>query len=462
MFQAHALIENLLFTIVPVLKKRDSVTSDNMDTSKDYTSGFFNFMKKATTPVQTVDTIIERLDAEGFSKLDLNEQWNFSASGKYWLSPYPSMIIAFTIGKSDSLTKSMRIIAAHTDNPAFRIKPNPEVSSEGMLTLNVERYGGPILNTWFDRPLSIAGRIAVKSDEVLKPKVIHLDFQRPILTLPNLAIHMNPGPNQSTEIKVQKEMQPLLTRLMEDEVKDNYLLDLVAKEIGINAEEILDMDLNVYCCEEGMLVGLKEEFVSCPRIDDLSMVYAAMEALVASDNNSGINIAAFMDNEEVGSMTKQGADSVLLSSILEKIHAGIEGIDQRSECQVKDYFVISADGAHGLHPNYAEKNDITNKPVMNKGITIKISGSRSYASEVETIAAFQQLCNKAGVKYQKFVNHSDQRGGTTLGPLLSKYLPVHVVDVGVPMLAMHSTRELMGKQDFLDSIEVFRTFFQLE
>jgi aspartyl aminopeptidase len=433
-----------------------------MDTSSDYINGFFGFMKKATTPVQTVDTIIERLKAEGFSKLDMNEQWNLSASGKYWLSPYPSMIVAFTIGSSDFLSRGMRIIAAHTDNPAFRIKPNPEVNSEGMLTLNVERYGGPIFSTWFDRPLSIAGRIAVKSDEVLKPKVIHLDFQKPILTLPNLAIHMNPGANKGTEIKVQKEMQPLLTRLIEDEVKDNYLLDLVAKEAGVNSEDILDMDLNVYCCEEGMIVGAKGEFISCPRIDDLSMVYAAMEALVASENNGGINIAAFMDNEEVGSMTKQGADSVLLSTILEKIHAGIEETEKESSCQMKDYFVISADGAHGLHPNYSEKNDITNKPVMNKGITIKISGSRSYASEVETIAAFQQLCDKAGVKYQKFVNHSDQRGGTTLGPILSKYLPAHVVDVGVPMLAMHSTRELMGKQDFLDSIEVFRTFFQLE
>ncbi|MBP1909586.1 M18 family aminopeptidase [Methanolobus bombayensis] len=430
-----------------------------MDNLKDYISDFFKFIKKATTPVQTVDTLIERLNSEGFSKLDLNEPWNFSAAGKYYLSPYPSMLVVFTVGSNESLKKGMRIIAAHTDNPAFRIKPNPEVSSEGMLTLNVERYGGPIFNTWFDRPLSVAGRIAVKSDEVLQPKVIHLDFQRPILTIPNLAIHMNRDANKDAEIKVQKEMQPLLTQLIEDEVRENYLLDLVAAEVGVNSEDILDMDLNVYCCEEGMLVGSKEEFISCPRIDDLSMVYAAAEALVALEHKDGINIAAFMDNEEIGSMTKQGADSVLLSRILEKVHAGTE---QQSEGQIKDYFVISADGAHALHPNYAEKNDITNKPVMNKGVTIKISGSRSYASEVETIAAFQQLCDKAGVNYQKFVNHSDQPGGTTLGPLLSKYMPVHVVDVGVPMLAMHSTRELMGKQDFLDSITIFRTFFQLE
>lgn len=428
----------------------------------DYISDFFGFMKKATTSVQTVDAIRERLDSEGFMELEMNEIWMLNASGKYYLTPYPSMLVGFTIGSGQFPTTCVKMIAAHTDNPGFRIKPNPEVNSEGMLTLNVERYGGPILNTWFDRPLSIAGRIAVKSDEVLKPKVIHLDFQRPILIIPNLAIHMNREVNKGVEIKVQKEMQPLLTQLIEDEIKDNYLLDLVAEEAGVNREDILDMDLNVYCYEEGMLVGSKKEFISCPRIDDLSMVYAAMEALVESKHKDGINMVAFMDNEEIGSMTRQGADSVMLSNILERIRMGTAGREQRSIHQVMSFFVISADCAHGLHPNYGEKSDITNKPVMNKGMAIKISCNRSYASEVETIAAFQQLCDKAGMKYQKFVNHSDQRGGTTLGPLLSKYVPVHVVDVGVPILAMHSTRELMGKQDFLDSIEIFKTFFQLE
>ena len=428
----------------------------------DHISDFFGFMKKATTAVQTVDTIKERLEGEGFVELDLNKPWSLDLSGKYYLAPFPSMLVAFSIGSIKDQTKKLKVIAAHTDSPGFRIKPGPEVNSEGMLTLNVERYGGPILNTWFDRPLSIAGRIAVRSDEVLDPKVIHLDLQRPILIIPNLAIHMNREVNKGTEIKVQKEMQPLLTQLIEDDVKENYLLDLVAEEVGVDSKDILDMDLNIYCIEEGMLVGFKEEFISCPRIDDLSMVYAAMEALVGSKHKDGINIVAFMDNEEIGSRTRQGADSVMLSTVLKRVCTGIDSTEQQLNGQLMPAFVISADGAHGLHPNYSEKSDITNKPIMNKGITIKISGNRSYASEVETIAAFQQLCDRAGVNYQKFVNHSDEPGGTTLGPLLSKYVPVHVVDVGVPMLAMHSTRELMGKQDFLDSIEVFRTFFQLE
>ncbi|OPY18002.1 MAG: putative aminopeptidase 2 [Methanomethylovorans sp. PtaU1.Bin093] len=434
----------------------------NMDHIRDYISDFFGFMKKATTSVQTVDAIRERLEAAGFMELEMSEPWTLNASGKYYLTPYPSMLVGFTVGSGQILAKSVKMIAAHTDSPGFRIKPDPEVNSEGMLTLNVERYGGPILNTWFDRPLSIAGRIAVRSDEVLRPKVIHLDLQRPLLIIPNLAIHMNREVNKGVEIKVQKEMQPLLTQLLEDEIKGNHLLELVAKEAGVSREDILDMDLNVYCYEEGMLVGSKEEFISCPRIDDLSMVYAAMEALVGSEHKDGINMVAFMDNEEVGSMTRQGADSVMLSNVLERILMGTTGREQQATLQAMNFFVISADCAHGLHPNYSEKSDITNKPVMNKGIAIKISCNRSYASEVDTIAAFQQLCDKAGAKYQKFVNHSDQSGGTTLGPLLTKYMPVHVVDVGVPMLAMHSARELTGKQDFLDSIEIFRTFYQLE
>ena len=427
----------------------------------DHISDFFGFMKKATTAVQTVDTIKSRLEDAGFTELDLNELWTLHAAGKYYLIPYPSMLIGFTLGSAEHLATGVKMIAAHTDSPGFRIKPSPEVNNEGMLTLNVERYGGPILNTWFDRPLSIAGRIAVRSGEVLKPKVIHLDFQRPMIIIPNLAIHMNQEANKGVEIMIQKEMQPLMTQLIEEEVMDNYLLGLVAEEAGVDPDTILDMDLNVYCCEEGMLVGSKEKFISCPRIDDLAMVYASMEALVASEPKDGINMVAFMDNEEIGSMTRQGADSMMLSSVLKRIRMAVAGEEQQLTDQAMECFVISADGAHGLHPNYGEKNDITNKPVMNNGIAIKISGNRSYASEVDTIAAFQQLCDRAGVKYQKFVNHSDQRGGTTLGPLLSKYLPVHVVDVGVPMLAMHSTRELMGKQDFLDSIEIFRTFFQL-
>ncbi|WP_214045184.1 M18 family aminopeptidase [Methanomethylovorans sp.] len=433
-----------------------------MDHIRDHISDFFRFMKKATTSVQTVDVIRERLEAAGFKELKISESWTLNALGKYYLTPYPAMLVAFTIGSDQFQEKSVKMIAAHTDSPGFRIKPNPEVNSERMLTLNVERYGGPILNTWFDRPLSIAGRIAVRSDEVLKPKVIHLDLQRPILIIPNLAIHMNREVNKGVEIKVQKEMQPLLTQLLDDEIKDNYFLELVAKEVGIDQEDILDMDLNVYCSEEGMLVGSKEEFISCPRLDDLSMVYAAMEALVGSKHKNGINMVAFMDNEEIGSMTRQGADSVMLSNVLERIRMGAAGGKQQAIRQTMNFFVISADCAHGLHPNYTEKSDITNKPVMNRGMAIKISCNRSYASEVDTIAAFQQLCDKAGAKYQKFVNHSDQPGGTTLGPLLTKYMPVHVVDVGVPILAMHSARELMGKQDFLDSIEIFRTFFQLD
>lgn len=422
---------------------------------------YFEFMKQATTAVQSTEAVKETLKAAGFSPLKIEVLWSLIPGGKYYVEFHPTMVVAFVLGSSSYLTRGFNIITAHTDNPGFRIKPNPEVVSEGMITLNVEKYGGPIFHTWFDRPLSVAGRIAIRSEEVLKPKIMYLDFKRPILTLPSLAIHMNREVNKGVEIKVQKEMQPLMTQLLEDQIKDNLFLELVAKELGIAVKDILDTDLYVYCLEEGALVGVHEEFISCPRIDDLAMVYAGMEALIESKPLNGINVCAFLDNEEIGSMTKQGADSVTLSMILDKIRVGIGRTPDQFVAQLMDSFVISADGAHALHPNYNEKNDITNKPVMNKGIAIKLSGNRSYASEVESVGALQQLCDKAGITYQKFVNHSDQVGGKTLGPLVNRNIPVNVVDMGVPMLAMHSTRELMGKTDFLDTIQLFKTFFNL-
>lgn len=435
-------------------------TKHQAELNEHYVNDYFSFMKKATTAVQSVDEIKKRLQVAGFTELHMEELWQLKAAGKYYVSVHPTMAVAFVLGNSGYLTKGYRIVTAHTDNPSFRIKPNPEISVEGLVTLNVEKYGGPIFHTWFDRPLSIAGRVALRSEVTLKPKVVHVDFQRPLLTIPSLAIHMNREVNSGVEIKVQKEMQPLLTQLIQDQVKDKLLLDLIAKELNVAAEDILDTDLYMYCFEEGVLLGMQNEFMSCPRIDDLSMVYAGMQALIEAVPSDGINLCAFLDNEEIGSMTKQGADSVMLSMILDKIRVGIGREEHQFMGQFLDSFIISADGAHGLHPNYPEKNDLTNKPIMNKGISIKLSGIRAYASEVETIGAFQQLCDKAGVPYQKFVNHSDQIGGKTLGPIMNRTIPVAVVDVGVPMLSMHSTREIMGKQDFLDSIQIFKTFFQ--
>lgn len=428
----------------------------------NYVNRYFEFMKEATSATQSVDAVKKRLDENGFMALDMDSLWTLNPGGKYYIAPYSSMITAFTLGSDQMIQKGFKVITAHTDNPAFRIKPNPEVVQDGMVTLNVERYGGPIFNSWFDRPLSIAGKVALKSNEVLKPLVKHVDLKRAILTIPNLAIHMNREVNKGVEIKIQKEMQPLLTNLIEDELKDNMLISLVAKELEVEVSDILDFDLYLYCVEEGMLLGAKEEYMSCPRIDDLSMVYAGLEALLGSEHKEGVNMCVFFDNEEIGSTTKQGADSMILTTIMNRIRMGMNRTEEQFTRQLMDSFVISADGAHALHPNYPEKNDITSKPVMNKGIAIKISGNKSYASEVESIGAFQQLCEKAGVSYQKFVNHSDAVGGKTLGPLFSKYIPIPVVDVGVPMLAMHSTRELMGKQDYLDFIAVFNTFFSLD
>ncbi len=428
----------------------------------NYVEDYFDFMKTATTAVQSIDTVKKRLEKAGFESLSMGDLWTLEPGGCYLVSPYPSMTVAFTMGKSGHITKGFHVVTAHTDNPALHIKPEAEVVTDGMMTLNVEKYGGPILNSWFDRPLSIAGRVAVRSENIMKPVIHHVDLKKPILTLPSLAIHMNREVNKGVEIKIQKDMQPLIADQFEEAVKSkkDYLVGLIAKEIGVEVLEILDMDLYVYCAEEGYLVGEEEAFMSCPRIDDLSMVYAALTALIEKkDHQDGINMALFFDNEEIGSATRQGADSSLIQVIMERIRMGMNRTEEQFIRQWMDSFVISADGAHALHPNYTEKNDPTNRPVMNNGITIKLSASKAYASEVDTTSVVQQLCDEAKIPYQKFVNHSDQLGGKTLGPILNRYFPVPTVDLGVPMLAMHSTRELMGKQDFLDSVALFQTFY---
>lgn len=426
--------------------------------SKELIDDFFKFIKKATTPYQTVLECESRLDEGKFIKLSLEDEWHLDEGGRYYLSPYSSMIIAFTIG-SKIREDGYRIIATHTDSPCLKIKPMPEIIVENYVKINTEVYGGPILNTWMDRLLSFAGKVVLKSNNIRKPIVKYIDISRPIMTIPNLAIHMNSDINKGIELNRQKDLLPIIGQVKEDDKQKNYLMKLICKELGVNIDDILDYDLFVYLAEDGILTGVNEEFISGPRLDDLSMVYASIEAIIDSIHEDGVNIAVCFDNEEIGSMTKQGADSNLLEIVTKKISKGLSKNNYFG--MLTNSFMISADGAHGLHPNYPEKNDPTNKPVVNKGITIKINASKRYASDAESIGVFQQLCQEEKVNIQKFVNRSDLTGGITLGSIATKYLPIQVVDVGVPMLAMHSSREIMGVNDFIDSLKIFKKFFNL-
>lgn len=418
------------------------------------------FINKSTSPFHAVIESKRMLLNNGFVELNMAEDWALQVGSKYFIIPFPSTIIAFTLGK-DMFEHRLKIINSHTDSPGFKIKPNPEMVVENYVKLNTEVYGGPILNTWMDRLLSIAGKVALKSQHPMKPEIRYIDFKKPVLTIPNLAIHMNREINKGVELNKQKDVLPMIGQINEELEKENYLGKEIAKLLDVNVKDILDYDLFVYLAERAQLIGVNEEFISSPRLDNLSMVYASIISLIHSSNEDSINIAVCFDNEEIGSRTKQGADSLLLNNILERISLGLNKTMPQHYRMFEDSFVISADAAHAVHPNSPEKHDPTNKPCINKGVVIKLSSNQSYMTDCESTAIFQQICEKASVPYQKFVNRSDSVGGKTLGPISTSYLPIKGVDVGVPMLAMHSVRELMGTDDLYDMVKVFNCFYEI-
>ncbi|MFP4698177.1 MAG: M18 family aminopeptidase [Eubacteriales bacterium] len=422
---------------------------------------FMQFINESTSPFHAVMEVKKRLDNVGFIELKSDKDWDVRRGNRYYLSPYPSSLFVFDIPKEINLNNGFRIISAHTDQPCFRIKPSTEMREEGYLKINTEVYGGPILNTWLDRPLSIAGKVALRNEDVMNPKIEFIDIKKPIMIIPNLAIHMNKEVNKGFELNRQRDMIPLAGILNNQLNKEDYFLDFLAEHLKVNIEDILDFDLFVYLAEKGEVIGLYDDFISAPRLDDLAMVYASINAIIETKATSAINIVALFDNEEIGSRTKQGADSELFSMILERLTMELD-IDKTQYYQsLTKSFMISADMAHALHPNHPEKHDPTNQPMIGKGIVLKISGNQRYSTDSEAIAVFQQICEKGEIPYQKYVNRSDEVGGKTLGPLATAYVPVRSVDVGNPMLAMHSSRELMGVEDHYHTIEALKMFFAL-
>ena len=335
--------------------------------------------------------------------------------------------------------------------------------------LNTEVYGGPILSTWFDRPLSIAGRVTLKGENPFKPEVRLLDINKPILIIPNVAIHMNRSVNEGYAYNKQKDTLPLLTVKNEDAEsirfakekleKDGYLLNLIAEELKINTSDILDFDLFLYEYAEGCLTGLKNEFISVGRLDDLWMVYAGLRALLDSNKIAATKVLVALDNEEIGSLTSQGANSSILDSILERIALGLHKNREEYKRALSNSVMISADLAHAIHPNYTEKCDPTNKPLLGKGPVLKIAASGSYSTDSYASAIFKGICEKAGVPCQVFVNRSDLRGGTTIGPITAGKLNIPVIDMGAPLLSMHSVRELASVKDNEYTIKAFTEFF---
>ena len=427
---------------------------------KIFSREFINFVNKSPSSYHAVRNCSDLLEENGFKRLFMNEKWDVKPGGKYFIKRTNSTLLAFTLPENVKAENGFRIVGSHTDFPSIKIKPNPEMKSGNLLRINTEIYGGPILSTWFDRPLSIAGRLVLKTDDIFKPKTMLIYIAKPLLTIPNLAIHQNRNVNQGVEIDRQNDMLPVLGVVKETLEKENFLLKLIADTWELEIENILDFDLFLYPYEKGTLLGLNNELVSAGRIDNLASVFTSINALIESKDTKSVSIVAAFDNEEIGSSTKQGADSNYLLHFLERIYLSLGMKREDFLLALGKSFLISADGAHAGHPAHMEKMDPTNSPQINNGVVLKISASQRYTSDAYSIGVIKQLVKKKNIKLQYFVNNSKEVGGSTIGPLSAKHLDIDSVDLGIPMLAMHSCRELCGIEDLFDLREIARLFYE--
>ena len=418
----------------------------------------FEYLNGAVTPYHAVELGADILKNAGFTEQKPEEDFAPERGKGYFIRVYGTGLLAYTVGEEFSSEDAMHLAVAHTDAPCLRVKPVAELLAGEYKRLDIEVYGGAILNTWFDRPLSLAGRVVLRGEDAYTPVLRTVDFKRPLLTVPNLAIHMNREVNKGVEYKPQRDLLPLLGMLKEGEPKESYVRALLAKELQVAEDEILDYDLTVYCAEQACFLGEEGEFISAPRLDNQLSCYALLESICKAKHKKGIHMAILFDHEEIGSRSKQGADSALAGAFTERIYAGLGLEREKMQAALTKSIMLSVDGAHALHPNRQDSYDPVNRATVNKGIALKINSSQRYAFDTETVAIAQVLCEEEGVAYQKVANHADLAGGSTLGPILSSWLPMRAIDLGVPLLAMHSARELAGKKD-VDYLIRFLTKF---
>ena len=428
--------------------------------SNHYINSLLKFMDNSPCNFLAVETIKRILVENGFVEKKLSQALKATAGEKFFFTKNDSAIFAATVGNKPIKETGFKIIAAHSDSPCFRIKPHAEMKCDGgIIKLNTEVYGGPILYTWFDRPLSIAGRVILKGDNPLSVESRMIKIDRPLMQISHLAIHFNREVNEGNRLSKQKDMLPIIARVNEEFETHNLLLNLVAQELGVTIDEILDFDLLLYDTTPACTFGLNNEFISSGRLDDLSMAHAAITAIVERDDEEATCVAAIFDNEETGSGTKQGAGSPVLANALQRMVESQGGSFDDYCIALQKTFLISADNAHAHHPNYSEKYDPTNHPTMGGGPCIKINANCKYMSDAHSAAIFRNLCEAAGSPYQYFINHSDVAGGSTLGNILTGQIDIEGVDVGNPLLAMHSARETASADDHVNMIKVFKTFF---
>lgn len=427
-----------------------------------------SFLDASPVNFLAVKNIADTLAANGFRHINPALPLGEVKSGdRFFVTKNDSSIYAFRIGNKPIADAGFHMICAHCDSPTFRIKPNAEMLTEGgIVKLNTEVYGGPIMSTWFDRPLTLAGRVIVRGEDVMQPETLLLHIKRPLLQISNLAIHFNRQVNDGVALSKQKDVLPLLGQITSQLETGNLLMNVILEELNSTiadcqfcAKDVLDFDLYLADATPACTFGVHNEFISSGRLDDLSMCYAGLEALIASDTTDTTQVLALFDNEETGSQTKQGAGSPFLAYMLKRIAMSQSHTEEAYYQAVERAFMISADNAHAWHPNYPEKYDPTNHPMLGGGPVIKFNAAQKYASDAVSAAVFAGLCEKAGVPCQRFVNHSDVAGGSTLGNILASSIPLRGVDMGNAILAMHSCRETGSVVDHEYCVKVFTEFF---
>lgn len=425
-----------------------------------------SFLDASPVNFLAVKNLTDELQQHGYRRIDTTEVLGTVKAGdKFFVTKNDSSIYAFQIGRKALAETGFHMICAHCDSPTFRIKPHAEIDCEGgIVKLNTEVYGGPIMSTWFDRPLTLAGRVIVKSKDVMSPTTLLLHVKRPLLQISNLAIHFNRQVNDGVKLSRQKDVLPILGIINDELEKGNLLMNIILEELNkqqtVTREDILDFDLYLADATPACTFGAHNELISSGRLDDLSMCFAGLEALLASQPTDTTQVLAIFDNEETGSQTKQGAGSPFLSYMLKRIALAQGGTEEAYYQAVEHAFMISADNAHAWHPNYSEKYDPTNHPMLGGGPVIKFNAAQKYASDAYSASVFAGLCKKAGVPCQRFVNHSDVAGGSTLGNILASSIPLRGVDMGNAILAMHSCRETGSTADHEFCVKVFTQFYQ--
>ena len=419
------------------------------------TKSLISFIEKSPSPFHVVNNFKSILDEKSFIQLHENKPFSLEWGKSYYISRNNSAIIAFTVPEKE--IDKLAICAAHTDSPTFKVKPNPEVKAvNGDYTcLNVEPYGGNLLHPWFDRPLSIAGRVFL--DKNGEREEVLVDFDKDLVSIVSLAIHQNRDVNNGVKLNVQKELCPLFATGFSASSFKTYL----AKHLNIVDADILDYDLFLYNRNKGSIWGANDEFFSIGKIDDLACAYAAMDALINTNvNNDTLPMACLFDNEEVGSSSNQGALSDFLYNTLDRICLSLDISKEKFYMILSNSYVLSADNGHAVHPNYVEKSDITNHPALNKGVLLKYSGNLKYTTDGSTGALVKQLCKNNGIPVQVFANNSNVPGGSTLGNLSIQQVGIKTADIGLAQLAMHSPYESAGTEDLTHMINLLKAFFK--